>query len=252
MGSPARVVRVLAGLLLAGCATGEAGGDPDARGGDGDGDGGGGLIDARPNPDGAQLPDAQLPPDALVPPDAALPIDSSSCTIQTVDLLANGNFDSGDVSWTTDGFPTFYSVILSTSSTPDPFPVTPHSGSWGAWLGGAYGDISQDQTMTILQQVSVPASATNLSISGQRYFVSEDSGTFDIAAIEIWNTSNAYLATVASWDADDVTAGWTAFSFPAGNYAGQTIRVVVGSVNDFSLNTNFLFDTLRFNATVCQ
>jgi hypothetical protein len=236
-------------LVLAGCAT--AGGEPDA--------GTSGNADASETIDARRFPDASQPADALVPIDAmqvpdAMPgtPDAAPCTIQNVNLLANGAFDAGEAGWATFGTPTLYPIILSTTSSPDPFPKTPHSGAWGAWLGGAYGDILEDQIMYVVQQVAVPAGATNLNITGQRWFESADSGTFDLAAVEIWNTSDTYLQTVVGWDADDVTAAWTAFSGAVNNYAGQTIRVVLISANDFSLNTNWFFDSVAFNATVCQ
>ncbi len=233
-------------LILAGCAT--AGGEPDA--------GTSGNADASETIDARRFPDATPPPpDAMPPPPDAMPGTPDAapgCTIQNVNLLANGTFDAGATGWATFGTPTLYPVILSTTSAPDPFPKTPHTGAWGAWLGGAYGDILEDQIMYVQQQVAVPAGATNLNITGQRWFESSDSGSFDLAAVEIWNTSDTYLQTVVGWDADDVTGAWTAFSGAVNNYAGQTIRVVLISANDFSLNTNWFFDSVAFNATVCQ
>lgn len=249
---------LLAGLL-AGCAT--AGGEPDS--GPGDHADAAQLADAarfadaRPGtPDAAPgTPDA-MPgtPDAMPSPPDAMPSlpDAMGCTVQTVNLLGNGNFDSGAVTWVTQGSPDYYDVILSTSSSPDPFPKTPYSGVWGAWLGGAYGpDISTNEIMYVYQDVAVPAGATGLSISGQRWFESSDFGNYDQSAVEIWNTSNTFLQSVALWNADDVTTAWTAFSAATNNYAGQTVRVVLISSNDWIDNTNFFYDSVSFNATVC-
>jgi hypothetical protein len=240
-------MRLLAAALLAGCATGTI--EPDA--------GQGGPIDAAQggNPDARRFPDAMQPIDSAVVPtiDAMETVDADTgCTVQTVNLLGNSNFDSGDTVWTTVSTPDVYPVILSTSSSPYTFPYTPHTGIWGAWLGGVDSPDAGDETRYVWQQISVPADATNLSISGQRWFESEDFGDFDQAAVRIISTSNTVLQEVFLWNADDITGGWTAFSGALNNYAGQTIKVYLISWNDSSLNTNFFFDTVSFNATVCQ
>ncbi|HUH02166.1 MAG TPA: hypothetical protein VML75_09225 [Kofleriaceae bacterium] len=254
---------VLLMVGVVGCATGEA--TPDARVGGDVPDASIVLPDARPNPDAAPgTPDAaQGTPDAMPGTPDAMPMpdamsgtpDAGGCTITTVQLLANPTFDLGAVSWVENG--AGYPIILSPSDPTYPLPVTPDTPNHAAWLGGV-----NSATRTLYQDVAIPAGATNLSVSGSRYIATEESFgvDYDKFTLSIRTTGGTVLETYLpnaakafTWGNLDETTAWTAFGWsPAGNYAGQTIRVHLTNTNDIIDNTNFFMDSYAVRATVCQ
>ncbi len=252
------VALLASGLLVVACATaGELNTGADAAAGDGDG----AAADARPFPPDAPLvvvhdarperPDALLfdsapgTPDAAVPPiDAApLPIDAA-CTPTVVNLLANPNFDLGQVSWV-ESSNHGWDIIVDSAT----LAVAPHSGSYGAWMGGDY-----DEVATLYQDVAIPAGATNLQVTGYYWIGTEEYlGTaYDVSSVEIRNSGGTLLEQLHQWDNLDENSGWTAFAYsPAGGYAGQTIRLHFAASCDYVDNTNFFYDTIALNATLC-
>jgi hypothetical protein len=258
----AALVAVCAGSAgLAGCAKGEAIGPDDDDDDDvitlqdSGADAVIGRVDAGPDPDGPDDRDAPVAEDAAVPidapdlpPDAALPPDASGCTVQTIQLLTNPAFESGPGGGWVEASSLGYGVVVDQADLGGFLAQTP---AFLAWLGG---DVSLTDSM--YQQVTIPAGATDLSITGYLAIgTNEAAGTvaYDTGSMTIRSTSDALLATLGSWSNLNVTTGWTAISFlPAGSFAGQTIRLRFDSSNDFVDHTNFFFDSLALNVTVCQ
>jgi len=223
----------LLAVILTGCATAgsqdiDVGDDPDAAAGESDAR----RIDA-----------ASLPIDAM--PIDAMAIDAApGCTVQTVQVLTNNAFDAGNVSWVTAPFNAAFPMIDNLADSG----YAPQSGGFGAWLNG-YAVTSSDR---MYQDVAIPASTTALTLTGYRLiYTDEAGGTFDTASLQVRSTSDAVLATLASWSNADAGGTWQVFSFNVGSYAGQTIRLHLSSASDNSFQTSFLFDTLVLNATVC-
>ena len=86
-------------------------------------------------------------------------------------------------------------------SVPD-FPLTPHSGSWGVWLGGMDNEVS-----TIRQFVTLPASGPIYlhfyyqAGSEETSFCSVDYADVEVNSISVWELGLC---------ADTQTSGWTA------------------------------------------
>ena len=271
-----------AGLAVAGCAKGASpltgAGDDDGLGGTGvtdagsslppDAAAGGGAADAAaplpPDaaplpPDAAPLPPdaAPLPPDAapLPPPDAAplppdaapLPPDAAPpCTVQTINLLTNANFDTGPGGGWSESSSRGFHVIVNQADAPEDAFSSPDL----AYLAGA-----NDVDDVLWQDVAVPADATGVHLTGHRWFETNDDpgDAYDTTIVEITDTSNAQLEGLADWSNQDDTSDWTAFNLPVtGNYQGQTIRLRIRSSADGSYVTTFLYDSLSLDVTTCR
>ena len=165
-------------------------------------------------------------------------------TTAGAELLVNGNFDAGPgLPWLEDSGG-WGPVILDQANG---LPVEPFTGAFAAWLGGI-----DAVTMTLSQDVSVPAQATGLRLQGYLRMATEEYYPFDTLEIEITTTSGAPLELLLRWNCTDgYYATWTLFSVDASSaYAGQTIRLHIRAYCDPSLSTSFFLDSLTLQATV--
>lgn len=155
----------------------------------------------------------------------------------TTQILLNPGFDSGDVNWT-------HSTGVVTNSTGE----TPHGGAWYAWLDG-YGSAHTD---TLYQQVTIPAAATAATLKFFLHVDTDETTTttaFDTLKVQIRNSSNTVLATLATYSNLNAAAGYTTKQFDLLAYKGQTIRVYFLGVEDTTLQTSFVVDTTSLNVT---
>lgn len=142
--------------------------------------------------------------------------------------LVNGNFEQGNgVGWTESSSNSVPLVLDSFAPTS----VSPHSGQWGAWLGGLPGEVS-----VLSQVVTVPAGAPVLSYY---YFIaSADVCGFDFATVRV-NTTTIEEYDLCS-NAD--TNGWVKGTLNLSAYAGQTVTLAFQAALDGSGNSNFFLD----------
>jgi hypothetical protein len=155
---------------------------------------------------------------------------STSFTV-TSQLLGNPGFENGSGSpapWVTTA------SINNTSAEP------PHSGSWDAWLGG----IGTTHADSLYQDVAIPAGITSASLTLWLHIDTADTGStrHDVLKLQIRNTSNAVLATLATYSNLNAASGYVQRSFDLTSNAGQTIRVFLQSKEDASLQTSFVVD----------
>jgi hypothetical protein len=154
----------------------------------------------------------------------------------TVDLMVNGNFDSGPgAPWVEDA-PAPVCLICASAT----LPVVPHTLDYAVWLGGVSG-----WSDSVYQVIAIPAGATNLTLSLYRQTESSDSTSVpnDFAYLMVEEI------TVGAWSNMNTTTGWTQHSFPiSDSFAGTNILVSLQSTNDSSLATHFFFDTMALNA----
>lgn len=155
-----------------------------------------------------------------------LPLSPSSAHI------ANGDFENGqDGSWqeySAHG----WDIIVDTST----LPTTPHSGSFAAWLGGDYDDVSY-----ISQAVTMPTGASTL-----RYWywiASGDVCGYDFGWVKI-NTTNLQVIDLCE---DNNTNGWVEKIIDVSAYAGQTVTLQIRVETDVSLNSNLFFDDVKLD-----
>lgn len=146
------------------------------------------------------------------------------------ELLLNRGFESGSASWTA-------TAGVITNSTGQ----TPRTGSFYAWLDG-YGTTHTD---SLFQQITVPASANTVTLSFWLKISSSETTTttaFDTLRVQIRNSSNTVLATLATFSNLNETTGYTLRTFDISAFRGQTIRIYFLGQEDSSLQTSFVID----------
>ena len=157
----------------------------------------------------------------------------------TTQLLGNPGFENGSANpapWV----PTAGVIDSSTGEAP-------HSGAWKAWLDG-YGTTHTD---TLSQQVTIPSGATATLTFWLHIDTAETTTTtaFDRLQVQIRNTSNAVLSTLATYSNLNKAAGYRQVSFDVSSFQGQTVKVFLTATEDSSLQTSFVVDDFALNAT---
>jgi len=146
------------------------------------------------------------------------------------ELLLNPGFESGGVNWTA-------TAGVITNSTGQ----TPRTGSWYAWLNG-YGVTHTD---SLFQQIAIPASANNVTLSFWLKINSSETTTttiFDRLQVQVRNSSNQVLTTLATYSNLNETTGYTLKTFDLTAFKGQTVRIYFLGTEDSSLQTSFVID----------
>ncbi len=147
--------------------------------------------------------------------------------------IVNGDFEQGATGWTqysTHG----WTLIRQTF----PGSVTPHGGSWAAWLGGDY-----DDTSYVLQQVTIPASRPYLTY--WHWIASADGCGYDFGGVIVNSTVvDTYdLCTSAN------TGGWVKHVVNLSAYAGQSVSFQIRVETDSSENSNLFVDDVSLQST---
>ncbi len=151
-------------------------------------------------------------------------------------LLVNPGFETGSAApWVATA-----GVIDSSSAEPA------HSGSWKAWLDG-YGTTHTD---SIYQDVTIPSTATTATLTFWLHIDTAETTTtiaYDTLKVQVRNTSNSVLATLATYSNLNKNTGYAQKSFDLSAYRGQTIRVYFLGSEDVSLQTSFVIDDTALN-----
>lgn len=148
----------------------------------------------------------------------------------TQQLLLNPGFESGAANWT------MTAGVLNTSSS-----EPAHGGTTDAWMCG-YGSSHTD---TLYQTVTIPSNVTSVTLTFWVHIDTAETTTsiaYDTSSIQIRNSSNALLTTLATYSNLNKATGYVQKSFDVSAYKGQTIRVYVTSSEDASLQTSFVYD----------
>jgi subtilisin family serine protease len=159
---------------------------------------------------------------------------TGSCST-TSQILLNPGFESGNVNWTTSS-----SVIGAYSGA--------RTGSYMAWLNG-YGTTRTDYAY---QQVTIPSGACSATLKFWNRITTSETTTsiaYDKLAIQVRNTSNTVLATLATYSNLNKTSTWVERTFDLSAYKGQTIRVYFNGTEDSSLATSFYIDDTSLTIT---
>jgi murein DD-endopeptidase MepM/ murein hydrolase activator NlpD len=183
-------------------------------------------------------------PRAYVPERIFLPIIMNnfySCSTGA-ELLANGGFESGHISWVESN----YQIIFDTSNTT----ISPQTGSWISWLGGR--NYAND---TIYQQVPIAQSLSSANLS---YYVwmgtDETSGTYDKFYVMLRNSSGGLIQQLDYLDNSYSNRGiWVQRSLSLPDltpWRGQNIRISFEATTDGTYITNFFLDDVSL-AMVC-
>jgi subtilisin family serine protease len=152
-----------------------------------------------------------------------------------VSPIVNGDFESGSSGWTEYSLLGQYPVITSNFSAVG---ITPHSGSYAAWLGGYYSEIRY-----VSQQVTIPADAPYLVY--WHWIASADMCGWDYGLVIINNAT-----VVDQYDLCDTTStgGWVKHSVNLSAYTGQSVNIQIRAETDSSLNSNLFIDDVSLAA----
>jgi len=146
------------------------------------------------------------------------------------ELLLNRGLESGNVTWVA-------TAGVITNSTGQ----TPRTGAWYAWLDG-YGTTHTD---SIYQQITVPSSATSVTLSFWLKINTAETTTttaFDTLRVQVRNSSNTVLSTLATYSNLNKSTGYVLKTFNLTAFQGQTIRIYFLGTEDSSLQTSFVID----------
>src|SRR4030095_5176678 len=149
-------------------------------------------------------------------------------------LLLNPGFESGNVNWVTTA------GVISSSGRPA------HSGTNFAWLDG-YGTTHTD---SCYQQITIPSNVATAALSfWVRIDTAETTTTtvFDRLQVQIRNSSNTVLTTLATYSNLNETNSYVLKTFDLTSFKGQTIRVNFLGTEDSSLQTSFVIDDTALN-----
>jgi subtilisin family serine protease len=146
------------------------------------------------------------------------------------ELLLNRGFESGAVNWTA-------TAGVITNSTGQ----TPRTGSFYAWLDG-YGTTHTD---SLFQQITIPSGVNSATLSFWLKINTAETTTttqFDRLQVQIRNSSNTVLTTLATYSNLNATSGYTLKTFDVSAFRGQTVRIYFLGTEDSSLQTSFVID----------
>jgi len=155
-------------------------------------------------------------------------------------ILGNPGFENGSTSpapWTVTA-----GVVNNSTSEP------PHAGTWDAWMDG-YGTTHTD---TVLQQVTIPASATAATLTFFLHIDTAETSTttaFDTLTVQVRNSSGTVLSTLATFSNLNHATGYSQKTFDLLSFKGQTIQILFKGVEDSTLQTSFVVDDVNLNVT---
>jgi hypothetical protein len=150
-------------------------------------------------------------------------------------LLGNPGFETGTAApW----------VVNRSAIINDNPAEPPHSGSWDAWMGG----LGKKHKDTLYQQVAIPASGSVSLTFFLHIDTAEGSGVFDTMKVQIRNSSNTVLKTLATYSNQNANSGYVQKTFDVTSFAGQTIRVFLLAKEDASAQTSFVVDDFALTA----
>lgn len=147
--------------------------------------------------------------------------------------LANGDFEAGAANWTATSAKG--RTLIRTTFVGA---VTPHSGQYAAWLGGAYSEQSTISQTNVL----VPAGAPYLAY--WRWIASYDYCGYDFGYVRV---NGAAVETYNLCAAND-TNGWVKRTLNLSAHAGQRVTLAFQAATDGSLNSNLFIDDISFQA----
>jgi Bacterial Ig domain len=167
---------------------------------------------------------------------AAVTFNVSNTVAQPTQLIGNSSFESGAASWTATA-----GVITNGSGQ------AARSGTWKAWLNG-YGTTHTD---TLYQQVAIPAAATTATLSFWLKVSSAETTTtsaFDTLKVQVRNTSNGVLATLATYSNLNKGTSFVQRNFDLSAYKGQTVRIYFEGIEGSQVATSFVIDDVTVTA----
>lgn len=150
-------------------------------------------------------------------------------------LLANPGFESGRVNWTASN------GVVTSSKT-----QAARTGSWKAWLNGN----GSASTEFVYQTVTIPAAGTSVTLNFWLRVESDETTTttaYDTLKVQVRNSSNAVLATLATYSNLNKGSAYVQRTFDLAAYKGQTVRLYFEGIEGSAVVTSFVIDDVAIN-----
>ena len=171
-------------------------------------------------------------------------------------LLANADFEAGPTpSWSEESsWPGIEIIVAKTSAALATENVTPYAGNFLAWLGGIPDNDWDHHLVILTQDVTLPADAATLTLSGRRWVKSDDddSEEFDVAYLEFDDEAGDVAWQAQAWSNQSTTTGWVSFTSTTSveaAYRGKKLTFVAYSNTDPGGKTSFFLDNLELVAS---
>jgi hypothetical protein len=146
--------------------------------------------------------------------------------------LVNGGFEAGATGWTQNSANDLISSFY------------PHSGTWGAYLGGV-----NNADDTLAQQVALPADAMTITLTAWWAIATEEAGVgFDRMIASLRRPDGALLADLFTVDSSSTANVWDQAELDVTNYRGQTVILQFHATTDASNLTDFYLDDISLVA----
>ena len=148
--------------------------------------------------------------------------------------LINGDFEQGRTVWiesSAKGYP-----LICTATSCGSASVGPRKGSYFAWLGGA-----DAETAELRQSLALPAGQT-ASLSFWYQSRSSDYCGYDYAYVNVMAGGVTKTLKRISLCSQANTTGWVNLRLSLNAYAGKTITLILRTVTDSSLVSNWFVD----------
>ncbi|MBK8900358.1 MAG: S8 family serine peptidase [Anaerolineaceae bacterium] len=146
--------------------------------------------------------------------------------------LSNPGFESGPTGWT-EYSANGWDIIVNTP------PVTPHGGSWLAWLGGG-----NYETSYVQQYVTVSSATPYLAY--WHWSASEDDCGYDYELVVI---NESQIVNQFDLCISTNTGGWVKRVVNLSAYKGQTVSLQIRVETDSTLSSAVLVDDVSFQAS---
>jgi hypothetical protein len=166
-------------------------------------------------------------------------------TTPSVQLLANGAFDAGQVAWS-ETTVSSSTIITNESALTTLRAHTPANLAWLAGYANAQDDLSQT--------VTIPAGASAITLSFYYVIQSQETtaGVFDTMDVYTYDPAMAKFTALASFNDNMPTPSWTRFSISLPlSMAGRTIKIGFQSMTDNVKTTNFFVDSVALDVVAC-
>jgi hypothetical protein len=172
------------------------------------------------------------------PTPTPIPTPTPAPTPGATELLGNKGFEGGATNpspWVLTSTHTPIDIINSSASEP------PHGGTFDAWMNG-WGTTTTD---TMLQQVTIPSTATSATLSFWLHIDSAETSTttaFDTLTVQVRSSAGTVLQTLATFSNLNKAAGYQQHSFNLNAYIGTTVQIFFLGQEGSKLQTSFVVD----------
>jgi hypothetical protein len=169
-------------------------------------------------------------------------------------LLHNADFEAGPTStWNEETtWPGLEIVVPASNVDLVAAGVSPYAGNWLAWLGGVPDNEWDHHRVILRQDVTIPAEASSLTLSGRYYITSDDDPNteYDEAYLE-FETDEGTVWQAQRWTNRSVTNGWMPFEriqTDMNRLGGRVVTFVAYARTDPTMQTSVFLDSLRLEA----